>query len=127
MILNNVGNFSYRGGGSVPERGRRKRSPRRHRKERNVERRPDNESGREGRKERRNKREEEVKDNGAGQRRKPPLLQSTGRDGQSNGHFPRTSPLSVHFALLPVAKRAAQIKRVSLKRNSRIFNTHAAP
>lgn len=37
------------------------------------------------------------------------------------------SPLSVHFALLLLAKRAAQIKRVSLKRNSRIFNTHAAP
>ncbi|CAL1687311.1 unnamed protein product [Lasius platythorax] len=110
----------------MPERGRRKRSLRRHRKERNVETaRPDNESvakveKREGRK------GEEVKDNGAGQRRKPPLLQSTAAMDSQMDTSP-TSPLSVHFALLLVAKRAAQIKRLSLKRNSRIFNTHAAP
>jgi len=54
------------------------------------------------------------KDNGAESKGGSRLYYRPRLDGQSNGHLLPASPLSVHLALLLLAKRAAQIKRLSL-------------
>lgn len=125
MTLNSVGNFSYAKGSR--RRGRNRARARRHRKERNVERRRgaarlDRITSRGGREEEEGRR---VKTMGQGKGGSRLYYRARVHDGQSNGHLP--APLLYRStSLYYCGETAAQIKRVSLKRNSRIFNTHAA-